>query len=516
MTRPHLGDRRSPPTSAAAPDPRREAVRAFTDRYGEPPEAVAFAPGRVNLIGEHLDYCGLPVLPAALRQGVALAFRRREDDRLRCASAEFPDEPADFRLGFGNGSGIGEAPAPPAGFARYLAAAATGLRAGPRFGARIGPRFGHRIRGFDGFLHSSLPPASGLSSSSAVVVAAALALLAANDRLAPENGPPPTRPLPPAERRRPATDLPTDLPTNLAADLAPDLPPDLSADLALDLAAAESGVAIRGGAMDQSVCLGAVPGHALLISAAPPARTPIWTPVPVPAARFAFLAAFSGQRAEKGASGGPAKRLYNARVVEAAAALAEAGRLFGGRAPASPGAAADLLAERPAGELLRIARRLDPPLDRRFRHLVTETRRVEEAVRCLRAADPERQPEEGPPERQPALQAERRSEGQPERLGALLDASHASLRDDYEVSTPELDALVREARCGGALGARLTGAGFGGSAVILSTPEARPALRAHLEKRFCAPRGLAEPDGRHLLDADPAGPAALFPAAAFL
>ena len=465
-----------PPTPSAAPDPRREAVRAFTDRYGEPPEAVAFAPGRVNLIGEHLDYCGLPVLPAALRQGVALAFRRREDDRLRCASAEFPEESADFRIGEVEA-------APPAGFARYLAAAATGLRAG----GRVGPRIGTRIRGFDGFLHSSLPPASGLSSSSAVVVAAALALLAANDELPTKDGSGPGPPLPAAERRR--------------------LPTDLAADLALDLAAAESGVAIRGGAMDQSVCLGAVPGHALLISAAPPAWTPTWTPVPVPAARFAFLAAFSGQRAEKGASGGAAKRLYNARVVEAAAALAEAGRILG-----SPGAAADLLAERPAGELLRVARRLDPPLDRRFRHLVTETRRVEEAVRCLRKEEPGRQPEEGRPERLPERWAERWAE----RWGALLDASHASLRDDYEVSTPELDALVREARRGGALGARLTGAGFGGSAVILSTPEARPALRAHLEDRFYAPRGLAEPDGRHLLDADPAGPAALFPAAAFL
>lgn len=470
-----------PPRPSPAPDPRRDAARAFADRYGEPPEAVAFAPGRVNLIGEHLDYCGLPVLPAALRQGVALAFRRREDDRLRCASAEFPDESADFRIG------EAEAP-PPAGFARYLAAAATGLRAG----GRVGPRIGTRIRGFDGFLHSSLPPASGLSSSSAVVVAAALALLAANDRLAPANGPTPGRPLPATERRR--------LPTDLAPDLA--LPADLAADLALDLAAAESGVAIRGGAMDQSVCLGAVPGHALLISAAPPTWTPTWTPVPVAAARFAFLAAFSGQRAEKGASGGPAKRLYNARVVEAAAALAEAGRILG-----SPGAAADLLAERSPGELLRAARRLHPPLDRRLRHLVTETGRVEEAVRLLREEEPAR-----PPERL----AERQPERWAERLGALLDASHASLRDDYEVSTPELDALVREARLGGALGARLTGAGFGGSAVILATPETRPALRAHLEDRFYAPRGLAEPGGRHLLDADPAGPAALFPAAAFL
>ncbi len=386
----------------------------------------------MNLIGEHLDYCGLPVLPAALRQGVALAFRRREDDRLRCRSAAFPDEPADFRTG--------EAEAP-AGFARYLAAAATGLRAGGWVGAPL--------RGWDGAIASSLPPASGLSSSSAVVVAAALALLAANDRLSPDDGPAPGSPLPPAERRR----------------------------LAADLAAAESGVAIRGGAMDQSVCLGAVAGHALGISSDPPA----WTPVPIPESRFAFLAAFSGRRAEKGAAGGPAQLRYNARVVEAAAALAEAGRALGGR-----GRPAALLAEHSPGELLRVARGLAPPLDRRLRHLVTETRRVGEAVRCLEEEDPER-------------------------FGALLDASHASLRDDYEVSTPELDALVREARQGGALGARLTGAGLGGSAVILSTPEARPALRAHLETRFYAPRGLAESDGRHLLDADPAGPAALLP-----
>lgn len=395
----------------------------------------------MNLIGEHLDYCGLPVLPAALRQGVALAFRRREDDRLRCRSAAFPNEPADFRTG--------EAEAP-AGFARYLAAAATGIRAGGWVGAPL--------RGWDGAISSSLPPASGLSSSSAVVVAAALALLAANDRLSPKDSPSPTDgltpggALPPAERRR----------------------------LAADLAAAESGVAIRGGAMDQSVCLGAVAGHALRISSAPPA----WTPVPLPAARFAFLAAFSGRRAEKGEAGGPAQLLYNARVVDAAAALAEAGRALGGR-----GRPAALVAERSPGELLRVARGLARPLDRRLRHLVTETRRVGEAVRCLEEEDPER-------------------------FGALLDASQASLRDDYEVSTPELDALVREARRGGALGARLTGAGLGGSAVILSTPEARPALRAHLETRFYTPRGLAAPDGSHLLDADPAGPAALLPIAA--
>ena len=404
-------------------DPRREAAASFAATYGEPPEAVAFAPGRVNLIGEHLDYCGLPVLPAALRHGVALAFRRRDDDRLRCRSAAFPTDAADFRLP------ESEAP-PPGGFARYLAAAATGLRAGNWVDAGA--------NGWEGAIASSLPPASGLSSSSAVVVAAALAHLVANDRLAPGDS------LSTPEKRR----------------------------LAADLAAAERGVAIRGGAMDQSVCLGARRGHALRIASEPPA----WTPIPVPESRFAFLAAFSGQRAEKG---GAAKHLYNTRVVEAAAAFAEAGRALG-----LPGRPAEILAARPPEELLRAARRLPPPLDRRLRHLVTETHRVEEAARCL-------------------------AEGDAGRLGEILDASHRSLRDDYRVSTPELDALVTEARNAGALGARLTGAGLGGSVVVLSPPAARPAIRAALEERFYGPRNLTDPPERRLLDADPAGPAAL-------
>ena len=59
-------------------------------------------------------------------------------------------------------------------------------------------------------------------------------------------------------------------------------------------------------------------------------------------------------------------------------------------------------------------------------------------------------------------------------LGPLLLASHASLRDDYEVSTPELDALVEQLVSAGALGARLTGAGFGGS-VVAVVPAARAA-----------------------------------------
>lgn len=421
-----------------AGDPVREAVReaaaGFARRYGAPPEAVVFAPGRVNLIGEHLDYCGLPVLPAALSRGLALAVRRGDGPRIRCATTEPGHDPVDFTPAPAESSagGPGEARAG-AGFGRYLAASAEGLRLGDRL-----PDGG--AAGFDGFLASSLPAASGLSSSSALVVAGALALLFANGRLAPGDE--------------------LDLPERMR--------------LAADLAAAERGAAIRGGAMDQSVCLGAAAGHALLITSEP-AR---WTPVAVPPARFAFLAAFTGERAEKG---GAAKQTYNARVVEAAAALAELRKLLGAR-----GSHRTLIDRYPEAVLLEAVRRLPPPLDRRMRHLVTETHRVRRAVRCLR-------------------------EGAAEELGALLDASHRSLREDYRVSAPALDALVEEARAAGALGARLTGAGLGGSVAVLTRPEDREAVAARLRDRFYLPRGIREPSRKHLLDGTPSGPAALLP-----
>jgi galactokinase len=79
----------------------------------------------------------------------------------------------------------------------------------------------------------------------------------------------------------------------------------------------------------------------------------------------------------------------------------------------------------------------------RARHVVSENARVLASVQALKRGDVDS-------------------------LGPLLDASHASLRDDFEVSTPELDALVEALRDAGALGARLTGAGFGGCVVALA------------------------------------------------
>jgi len=93
-------------------------------------------------------------------------------------------------------------------------------------------------------------------------------------------------------------------------------------------------------------------------------------------------------------------------------------------------------------DLDRARELMDDVTFRRVRHVVTEDQRVLDSVRLLRAKGPRA-------------------------IGALLDASHASMRDDFEISTPELDLAVETARAAGAVGARMTGGGFGGSAIAL-------------------------------------------------
>jgi len=130
-------------------------------------------------------------------------------------------------------------------------------------------------------------------------------------------------------------------------------------------------------------------------------------------------------------------------------------------------------------QLLQVAEtNLTGMLARRFRHVVTEESRVRQAEAALAARE---------------LAA----------FGQLLDASHRSLRDDYEVSHPELDRLVELAREAGAAGARLTGAGFGGSIVALCRASSAPEVVAALRERFYGPRGAAGDVAQHLFTAEP-------------
>ena len=102
----------------------------------------------------------------------------------------------------------------------------------------------------------------------------------------------------------------------------------------------------------------------------------------------------------------------------------------------------DALRDLSVDDLERAEKLLTEVTFRRLRHVVTENQRVLDAVAALRAGDPAQ-------------------------LGALFDASHVSMRDDFEISTPELDLAVEIAQANGALGARMTGGGFGGAAIAL-------------------------------------------------
>ncbi len=110
-------------------------------------------------------------------------------------------------------------------------------------------------------------------------------------------------------------------------------------------------------------------------------------------------------------------------------------------------------------DLPRAQELMDDVAFRRVRHVVTENQRVLDTVATLRA--------EGP-----------------RAIGALLDASHASMRDDFEISVPELDLAVDTARASGAIGARMTGGGFGGAAIALLDQELVPTVTAAVEAAF--------------------------------
>lgn len=356
---------------------------------------MARAPGRVNLIGEHTDYNGLPVLPMALDREIVLRYTPRADRRVVLTNTDGRFPPVEFTLAEEIDRDTDGA------WGNYPRAAAQALW------RETGP-----LTGLEGAVSSTLPVASGLSSSSAMVVATALALLDANRR---------------------------DVPRERLADL---------------LAKGERYVGLQGGGMDQAISLGGLAGHALRIDFRPALRL---TPVPIPV-EWRIVVAPSLVEARKAAAG--AREAYNARVAECREALLR----VAGRESRDY---ADLLRHASPGAVLARAEHvLDDVLFRRFRHVVTEAGRVDAAIEAMGVND---------------LAG----------FGTLLRASHASLRDDYEVSAPELDELVAIADDAGAAGARLTGAGFGGSIVAVAHASKAPGVLAALERSYYGRRGVS-------------------------
>ena len=372
------------------------AAALFRSTFGGDPDGVWIAPGRVNLIGEHIDYAGGLVLPFALPYATAVAVRRREDSTMRAVSTH-TDESWIGELG-----DIG--PGAPAGWAAYVAGVSWALQE-------------HGVGGVDVAVHSSVPVGSGLSSSAALECSFALAL----------------------------DDL-----FGLRLDRKVLIEASIRAEN--EIAGASTG------GMDQNIAMSAEPGHALLLDCLDGSTRQIPLDLAGSGSRLLVIDSNAPHRLVDGQ--------YGARRAALDTAYAELGvtTLRG------------LDLERAVSGLV------DETLIARVRHVVTEIGRVEQAVELLD---------------QGVAGAE---------LGELMTASHASLRDDYEVSSPELDSAVDAALRAGAHGARMTGGGFGGSAIALVPSDLVVAVADEITSS-AARYELPEPT---FLTAEPAGSAHRF------
>ncbi|MBO0608529.1 galactokinase [Myceligenerans salitolerans] len=372
--------------------------RAFD---GGAPDGVWFAPGRVNLIGEHTDYNAGLCLPTALPHRTYVALRAREDDVVRLVSAQAPDEPWETKL-----SEV--APGSVGGWGSYVAGVAWALA-----------EAGHTVHGFDAAVDSCVPFGAGLSSSASLECAFAVAI----DDVS-------------------------------ALGLADD---DAGRTELVDACRrAENEIAgAPTGGLDQSASLRCAEGRALLLD---------------------FRPGLSAVESGREVPFDPASAGLELLVVDTRAPHALVDGQYGARRAACERAAAllglaNLREIAPDGLDAALAELAphdgDGVLARRVRHVVTETERTARFVELV-------------------------SRGLVAEVGPLMTASHASLRDDYEVSCRELDLVVDTAMAAGAVGARMTGGGFGGSAIALVPRDDVERVATTVDQAF-ADAGLAAP-----------------------
>jgi galactokinase len=318
----------------------------------------AFAPGRVNLIGEHTDYNQGLALPFATTDGVRVSARALDERRIRAAALDL-DERDEFDL---------DDPGRTDGWRAFVRGAAAELTAA-----------GYAVPGASLCFSGTVPQGGGLSSSAALEVSLCLALIAlaggeVEDRI----------------------------------ELA-----RLCSRIENDWVGAQTGL------LDQLASLCGERDRAVRVDF----RSLEVRALPLELGENRLVTLDSGEQHSLAGSG------YNERRTECERACSELG------VPSLREASLDE------------AQQLPEPLNRRVRHVVTENQRVDETVEALHRRDVES-------------------------VGRLLDASHASQRDDYEVSTPAVEQAVQTLKDAGALGARLMGGGFGGHVLGLLPPGA--------------------------------------------
>ena len=355
----------------------------FLETFGEEPELTAAAPGRVNLIGEHIDYSEGFVLPFAIKDRTLAAVRKRDDSIVRIASVQRRNkivtvDIADVKPGL-----KGE-------WERYA----------------LGVLWSMGVTtGVDIMIDGHVPLGAGLSSSAALECSVATAM-------------------------------------NHLFDMGFSLE-----ELArLTQKAENQYVGVPCGIMDQSVSLMATQGFALLLDC----RDLSTRNIPFDVASHGLeLLIIDTQAHHALTDGGYAKRRASCESVATKLSVKSMREL----SMAQLDAARDQITE---SEYIRA------------RHAVSEMKRVLDCVDAL-------------------------SVGDFAKVGELINQSHVSLRDDYTVSCPELDTAVEASLAAGAMGSRMVGGGFGGSAIALikasqTTQTIRAVESAFADKKFKAPR----------------------------
>jgi galactokinase len=330
----------------------------FEKMFGQPPEVVAVAPGRVNLIGEHTDYNEGFVFPAAIDRQLYVA----------AAVTEGPTTLHSCELGEGHEFDANAVrPGDTKGWAAYAAGIAWVLR----------QEHGARPPEIMALVSSDVPIGSGVSSSAAIELAFGVAW-------------------------------------NELAGLGLS-----NIELAKAGQRCENGfIGLQSGIMDQMASAMGRGGHALFLDT----RSLEIEYAPIPHGLTIVICDTGKPRALTDSA-------YNERRAQC-----EAASVAMGVATLRDATLADLEAQRPV---------MDPVIYRRAKHVITENARCQDFKKVLDAGDIEA-------------------------IGVLMRASHESLRDDYEVSSPELDAMAEAAWVApGCVGARMTGAGFGGACVAL-------------------------------------------------
>lgn len=389
----------------SAEEGRELAAQLFEETFGYQPQDVWSAPGRVNVIGEHVDYNGGPCLPIALPHRAFIAYSPREDRLLRLVSPQTREAVDELDLDRIAPRGCeGEV----SGWAAYLSGVAWALEK-----SGYGP-----LRGFDAALYSCVPRGGGLSSSAALECAMAVAIDEAEG-------------------------------LGLAGSVSQ--PNDAGRTILVECARmAENQIAgANTGGLDQTASLRCLSGHALALDCRDMSVEHI--PFDLESQGLALL------------------------VIDTRAAHSLADGQYGQRRADCEEAARQLGVEQLVDvEDLEAATQAlsDERLVKRMRHVVSETARTRALIELLK---------EGP------LEGDRLKV-----VGALMNDSHDSLRDDYEVSCLELDVAVEAARAAGAYGARMTGGGFGGSAIALVDRErleetAQAVAQAYSERGLDAP-----------------------------